>query len=240
MTSAASARCGTAFGLTKLVASITVWPASSRRSMNASFVSVGSVRSAAWRPSRGPTSTICTRSGRRERSGPGVTSGYRRISRHPGAPATSGPPQAPLINSSTGPTYGRSRFRDPAVNGGIANMPKQLAIAVIGVLLFAIVFPARAQASPEYARTDLSSLAAIEAYLVSIGVDPASVVVQQGRLNYAGPDCPGADWNCTTATKVVQISQGSSPAANIFDCLPALDAQIMGLNECVIVQSSAQ
>src|SRR5438309_10344712 len=119
-------------------------------------------------------------------------------------------------------------------------MPKQLAIAVIGVLLFAIGFPARVEASPEYARTELSSLAAIEAYLVSIGVDPASVVVQQGRLNYAGPECPGADWNCTTATKVVQIPAPGAPGANIFDCLPALDAQILGLNDCLIVQSTAQ
>jgi hypothetical protein len=37
---------------------------------------------------------------------------------------------------------------------------------------------------------------------------------------------------------VVQISTSTSPGANIFDCLPAMDAVIPALNECLIVQSS--
>jgi len=112
------------------------------------------------------------------------------------------------------------------------------AIVVLALLIMAGI-PARTNAaSPDPTRTDLSSLSAIEAYLASIGVDPGSVVVQHGRFNYAGPNCPGAGWDCTTANMVVQISTSTSPGANIFDCLPSLDAVIPALNECLIVQSS--
>src|SRR5437660_8927853 len=52
---------------------------------------------------------------------------------------------------------------------------------------------------------DLSTTAGVKRYLRSIGVDPAGVVVQRGRRNYAGPNCPGKAWNCTNAHKVIQI-----------------------------------
>ena len=118
-------------------------------------------------------------------------------------------------------------------------MRKKIAtiIATLGLLLTAAVPAGVAASTPDRAAADLSSLPAIEAYLLSIGVDPGSVVVQEGPLNYAGPSCPGADWNCTSATRVVQISTARS-GANIFDCLPALDATFPALNECLIVQSS--
>src|SRR5438128_5170104 len=119
-------------------------------------------------------------------------------------------------------------------------MRKKIAtiIATLGLLLMAAVPAGAAASTPDRAAADLSSLPAIEAYLRSIGVDPGSVVVQQGPLNYAGPNCPGEGWNCTTASMVVQISSATSPGANIFDCLPAIDASIPALNECLIVQSS--
>jgi hypothetical protein len=117
-------------------------------------------------------------------------------------------------------------------------MKKKIATTIVTLgLLFMAALPATADAAVPKA-TDLSSVAAITAYLTSIGVDPGTVVIQQGRFNYAGPSCPGAGWNCTTATKVVQISSATSPGANIFDCLPALDATFPALNECLIVQSS--
>ena len=118
-------------------------------------------------------------------------------------------------------------------------MRKKIAtiIATLGLLLMAAVPAGAAASTPDRAAADLSSLPAIEAYLVSIGVDPDSVVVQQGPLNYAGPSCPGDGWNCTAATRVVQISTATS-GANIFDCLPAVDATFPALNECLIVQSS--
>jgi hypothetical protein len=116
-------------------------------------------------------------------------------------------------------------------------MRKKLAttIVMVGLLLMAALPATAAAAVPR--QTDLSSLDAIEAYLTSIGVDPSAVVVQQGQFNYAGPSCPGAGWNCTTASMVVQISTSNS-GANIFDCLPAIDATFPALSECLIVQSS--
>jgi hypothetical protein len=119
-------------------------------------------------------------------------------------------------------------------------MGRKLATAIAGLALLIMVgVPAGADASStDSAKTDLSSLPAIEAYLTSIGVDPGAVVIQQGRFNYAGPNCPGAEWNCTTANAVVQISTATS-GANIFDCLPAVNATFPALNECLIVQSSA-
>jgi hypothetical protein len=119
-------------------------------------------------------------------------------------------------------------------------MRRKVATAIIMLALLAMAgVPAIANASsPDETKSDLSSLPEIEAYLGSIGVDMGSVVVQQGRLNYAGPDCPGAEWNCTTASKVVQLAPASLPAANLVDCTPAINITLLGLNECVIVQSS--
>src|SRR5713101_3157936 len=56
----------------------------------------------------------------------------------------------------------------------------------------------------------LSTTAEVKKYLRDIGVDPGGVVVQRGRLNYAGPACPGKAWTCTRARKVVQISSAVS------------------------------
>jgi hypothetical protein len=50
----------------------------------------------------------------------------------------------------------------------------------------------------------------IKRHLRSLGIDPRGVVIQRGAKNYAGPNCPGAAWNCTTAKKVVQISSRTS------------------------------
>ena len=51
-------------------------------------------------------------------------------------------------------------------------------------------------------KIDLTNPAAVDAYLSSLGVDPSTVVRQVGLNNYAGPNCPGVGWNCTTSTKV--------------------------------------
>ena len=124
---------------------------------------------------------------------------------------------------------------------GATAMRRKVATAIVMLALLVMAgVPAKADAStPDPSKSDLSSIPEIEAYLFSIGVDPGSVVVQQGRFNYAGPNCPGADWNCTAANMVVQITSSTLPAANVFDCLPTLNALIPALNECLIVQSSA-
>jgi hypothetical protein len=68
------------------------------------------------------------------------------------------------------------------------------------------------------------SMLEVKRYLRSLGVDPRGVVIQRGSKNYAGPNCPGPEWNCTTATKVVQLSPtrasrgADGDGANRFVC----------------------
>jgi hypothetical protein len=71
-------------------------------------------------------------------------------------------------------------------------------------------------ATTSVSQIDLSTDQAVSAYLQSIGVDPATVVIQRGAKNYAGPFCPGTGWNCTTSTSVVQVAP--SGGQNQFDC----------------------
>ena len=73
---------------------------------------------------------------------------------------------------------------------------------------------------------DLSSVAAIESYLLSIGVDPGDAVWQEGLQNYAGPSCPGVGWNCVAANApIVQIADPDG--TNLFKCTGS---------DCVAVQ----
>ena len=61
------------------------------------------------------------------------------------------------------------------------------------------------------AAIDLSTRAAVVKYLRSIHVDPRGVVIQRGVRNYAGPDCPGKGWSCTsTAVRVRFVSADPS------------------------------
>src|SRR5438093_6065282 len=74
---------------------------------------------------------------------------------------------------------------------------------------------------------DLTTKAGINSYLTSIGVDPASAVWQQSLLNYAGPSCPGAGWNCVgTDAPVVQIALPGG--SNLFSC---------GGADCLVIQT---
>jgi hypothetical protein len=81
----------------------------------------------------------------------------------------------------------------------------------------------------------LSSRAEVNAYLLSIGIDPSTVVVQRGRRNYAGPNCPGKRWKCTKAQRVFQVSTQDE---NVFECTPAGPGTNAATNTCVIVQAS--
>jgi hypothetical protein len=76
---------------------------------------------------------------------------------------------------------------------------------------------------------DLSTGDAAKAYLVSQGFDPSRFTFQVGLKNYSGSQCPGLDWNCTTANLIVQIA--APGGINWADCAP--DAQ-----QCVIVQGT--
>jgi hypothetical protein len=104
---------------------------------------------------------------------------------------------------------------------------KRVALATSTALtLAAALLVGTASAAGADLGPDLSSRAAIERYLVSIGVDPADAVWQQGLKNYAGPSCPGLDWNCVPANApIVQIA--ASLGTNQYFCTAP---------ECVVVQ----
>jgi hypothetical protein len=110
-------------------------------------------------------------------------------------------------------------------------MPAQRIALVVVAVALAVTTAGAGTAATTAQGLDLSTTEAIDAYLVSIGIDPASVVRQNGPLNYAGPSCPGPDWNCTTATKVVQLSQVGGQ--NAFVCEP--DGTGSG-DTCLVVQ----
>jgi hypothetical protein len=103
--------------------------------------------------------------------------------------------------------------------------------AAIGLISEAGATPERTTAIP----ARLSTRAAVVDYLRALGVNPAGVVIQRGTKNYAGPNCPGGDWNCTTAQRVVQIA--AAPGVNSFSCTPA-GGGTTAPNTCVIVQSA--
>ena len=103
------------------------------------------------------------------------------------------------------------------------------------------------QASPGLASGDglrgtrpaMHLLSGMNAYLHSIGIDPGKATFQTDAYNYAGPDCPGRDWNCTEATDaVVQMSTSSGDdGGNFFHCTPSPGGSANpGTNSCVIVQ----
>src|SRR5436190_11528673 len=68
---------------------------------------------------------------------------------------------------------------------------------------------------------------------VSIG-STASTITQSGLRNYAGPNCPGVGWSCTTSTRVVQFA--APGGENRFECTPAAPATSPSTNSCVVDQ----
>jgi len=63
----------------------------------------------------------------------------------------------------------------------------------------------------------------------------SGLVRQVGFRNYAGPNCPGKGWNCTTATRVLQIA--SPGGSNSFVCSPSnVPVPAPTATNCVIKQ----
>jgi hypothetical protein len=113
-----------------------------------------------------------------------------------------------------------------------------LSIAVVLVTAIGVTSGAGAAGKASATPARLSTQAAAADYLRSLGIDPAGVVVQRGAKNYAGPNCPGPEWNCTTARQVLQISaRVGAASANNFSCTPAGGGTVPP-NKCVIVQTS--
>lgn len=110
---------------------------------------------------------------------------------------------------------------------------KRLLLAGTFALVAMVATPAGAVGKHEGAKASARTLRSsnLESYLRSIGIDSRDVVVQQGRKNYAGPDCPGRQWNCTKARAVVQVA--TNGGQNQFECTGSKSS-----NSCVIVQES--
>lgn len=88
-------------------------------------------------------------------------------------------------------------------------------------------------------RIDVSSRAAVVDYLRSIHVNPASLVIQRGARNYAGPNCPGKGWACTsTAHPVVQVARAGGK--NTFQCASAQCAVVQAAEGPLAAQNTAK
>src|SRR5439155_22875510 len=75
---------------------------------------------------------------------------------------------------------------------------------------------------------NFKTIAGVKAYLRAIGINPRGVVIQRGLRNYAGPNCPGAGWACTSAAHpVVQIA--AAGGKNTFSCTT---------RSCAVVQTT--
>ena len=75
---------------------------------------------------------------------------------------------------------------------------------------------------------NLSTRAGVVRYLRAIGIDQRGLVIQRGARNYAGPNCPGAGWACTsTAHPVIQIA--AAGGKNTFLCTSG---------SCAVVQTT--
>jgi len=61
----------------------------------------------------------------------------------------------------------------------------------------------------------------------------ATLVTQRGARNYAGPNCPGKGWNCTTSTRVLQIA--TNGGQNKVECTRPFTLT-SAAQSCVIVQ----
>jgi hypothetical protein len=109
-------------------------------------------------------------------------------------------------------------------------------VGFLGAVAATAILLASAAAGPTGAapkKLDLSTPAAIDAYLISRGIDPATVVRQTGLNNYAGPNCPVTATSCTTATTVVQIADPGG--SNTFECTPPATGTAAP-NTCFVVQ----
>ena len=100
-----------------------------------------------------------------------------------------------------------------------------LCVAAAAAVVFMSASSATAKVQREAARIDVSTRASVVRYLRSIHVNPRGVVIQRGARNYAGSDCPGRGWSCTsTAHPVVQVA--SAGGSNTFHCSRATCAVV--------------
>jgi hypothetical protein len=109
---------------------------------------------------------------------------------------------------------------------------------VLAALASAAVLTSSAGAvSQGSAGVKLSTRAGVVQYLTSLGINARGIVVQRGSHNYAGPNCPGKGWTCTTAKRVLQISTKAGDD-NSFVCTASTFGSATPPGGCTIIQSS--
>jgi len=114
-------------------------------------------------------------------------------------------------------------------------------LIVLATLASAAVLTASAGAVTQGSRgVNVSTRADVVLYLTSLGIDAHGIVVQRGSHNYAGANCPGKGWTCTTAKRVLQIAS-SKGDDNSFQCSAstAFGGSANAPTECTIVQVSS-
>jgi hypothetical protein len=112
----------------------------------------------------------------------------------------------------------------------------RIRIMVIGALIAALSLATAGAGtgSSSSGQLNLRDTAAVDAYLRSKGIDPATVVRQTSLQNYAGPNCPGIGWNCTTSPRVIQLAQPGG--TNVFEFSSDNSAN----NDCGVPLQDAQ
>lgn len=110
---------------------------------------------------------------------------------------------------------------------------RMLAVAALTVGATVLASPGAGTGSATTSGLDLRDTAAVDSYLRSIGIDPATVVRQTGLQNYAGPKCPGAGWNCSTSSRVIQLAQPGG--TNVFE----VSSENSQNNDCELTMQDA-
>jgi len=94
----------------------------------------------------------------------------------------------------------------------------------------AVVFLSASSAATAKVGGGLTTRAAVVHYLRSTHMNLRGVVIERGLRNYAGANCPGTGWTCTTATHpVVQVA--APGGTNTFRCSAA---------RCAVLQIASQ
>src|SRR5581483_4114374 len=135
-------------------------------------------------------------------------------------------------------TKGRSADWSPS---GEENRVKKWGALAVAVLGAAVMLVSSAGAAEQSLAAKLSTRTGANLYLVQHGLNPAGFVVQRGTHNYAGPKCPGAGWNCTTAKRVLQIADHAGQA-NQATCSGGDSGGVVTdqPGDCEIVQSNSE
>jgi hypothetical protein len=116
-------------------------------------------------------------------------------------------------------------------------MSRRIPLLLLGLATLVLASSVGAAEHPVgTSQVNLSTNEGVAAYLSSMGLNAKGFVIQRGRLNYAGPKCPGRKWKCTKNTKVVQVAKGKH-GRNRVDCDGSL-TQTTNAVSCIVVQNA--